>query len=116
MRILVVDDDPINRFLLVNMLEQQGYVDTFEAENGREAITLAKQVEPDLVLLDAMMPEMDGYEAAPLLKEMTGDIYLPVIFITALEDQEGLAKCLEVGGDDFVSKPLNPKILFLWNQ
>lgn len=111
MRILVVDDDPINRFLLINMLEQQGYVDTFEAENGKEAITLTKQVEPDLVLLDAMMPEMDGYEAAPLLKDMAGDIYFPVIFITALEDQEGLAKCLEVGGDDFVSKPYDKVIL-----
>ncbi len=111
MRILVVDDDPINRFLLVNMLEQQGYVDTFEAENGLEAIAITEQINPDLVLLDAIMPEMDGYEAAPLLKEMAGDIYLPVIFITAVEDQEGLAKCLEVGGDDFVSKPYDKIIL-----
>lgn len=111
MRILVVDDDPINRFLLINMLEQQGYVDTYEAEDGRVAIELAKQIQPDLVLLDVVMPEIDGYEAAPILKRISGDIYLPIIFITALEDQTELARCLEVGGDDFVAKPFDKVIL-----
>jgi CheY-like chemotaxis protein/anti-sigma regulatory factor (Ser/Thr protein kinase) len=111
MRILVVDDDPINRFLLMNMLEQQGYMDTYEAENGKVAVELTKQVQPDLVLLDVLMPVMDGYEAAPLLKKLSGDIYLPIIFITALEDEEGLARCLEVGGDDFVAKPFDKLIL-----
>lgn len=95
----------------MNMLEQQGYVDTYEAENGKVALELAKQVSPDLVLLDVVMPEMDGYEAAPLLKEISGDYYLPIIFITALEYEEGLARCLEVGGDDFVSKPFDKVIL-----
>ncbi|MCF2946710.1 fused response regulator/phosphatase [Paraglaciecola aquimarina] len=111
MRILVVDDDPINRFLLMNMLEQQGYVDTYEAENGKVALELAKQVPPDLVLLDAVMPEMDGYEAAPLLKESSPDSYLPIIFITAVDDEGALARCLEAGGDDFVSKPFDKVIL-----
>jgi DNA-binding response OmpR family regulator/anti-sigma regulatory factor (Ser/Thr protein kinase) len=111
MRILVVDDDTLNRFLLVHMLEQQGYTDTFEAEDGVVAIELAKRIEPDLVLLDVIMPEMDGYEVATMLKKMAGDIYLPVIFITALEDEKSLARCLEVGGDDFVSKPFDKVIL-----
>jgi DNA-binding response OmpR family regulator/anti-sigma regulatory factor (Ser/Thr protein kinase) len=111
MRILVVDDDTLNRFLLVHMLEQQGYVDTFEAEDGVVALELAKRINPDLVLLDVVMPEMDGYEVATRLKKSAGDIYLPIIFITALEDEESLARCLEVGGDDFVAKPFDKVIL-----
>lgn len=111
MRILVVDDDTLNRFLLVHMLEQQGYMDTFEAEDGVVAIELAKRINPDLVLLDVVMPEMDGYEVAKRLKKLAGDIYLPIIFITALEDEEALARCLEVGGDDFVAKPFDKVIL-----
>jgi len=111
MRILVVDDNTLNRFLLVHMLEQQGYMDTFEAEDGGVAIELAKRIKPDLVLLDVVMPEMDGYEVATRLKKLAGDIYLPVIFITAMEDEKSLARCLEVGGDDFVAKPFDKVIL-----
>jgi DNA-binding response OmpR family regulator/anti-sigma regulatory factor (Ser/Thr protein kinase) len=111
MRILVVDDDTLNRFLLVHMLEQQGYVDCYEAENGFEAITLAKRIKPDLVLLDIVMPVMDGFEAAPKLKRLAGDVHLPIIFISSIEDDETLARCLEVGGDDFVNKPFNRIIL-----
>jgi len=111
MRILVVDDDTLNRFLLVHMLEQQGYMDTFEAEDGVVALELAKRINPDLVLLDVVMPEMDGYEVAIRLKKLAGDIYLPIIFITALEDEASLARCLEVGGDDFVAKPFDKVIL-----
>jgi DNA-binding response OmpR family regulator len=111
MRILVVDDNTLNRFLLVHLLEEQGYVDCYEAENGREAISMAERLKPDLVLLDVVMPEMDGYEVAPILKQMAGDIYLPIIFITALDDEESLARCLEVGGDDFAAKPFDKVIL-----
>lgn len=111
MRILVVDDDVLNRFLLIHMLEQQGYMDTFEAEDGVVAIELAKRIQPDLVLLDAVMPELDGFEVASRLKKLAGDIYLPVIFITALEDEKSLARCLEAGGDDFVAKPFDKVIL-----
>ncbi len=111
MRILVVDDESLNRFLLVHMLEEAGYTDCFEAETGREALQLAKRIQPDLILLDVMMPDMNGYEVAPLLKKMAGGIYLPIIFITSLDDQEALARCLEVGGDDFASKPFDKTIL-----
>jgi len=111
MRILVVDDDAINRFLLINMLEQQGYLDTFEAEDGLVAVELAQRLKPDLVLLDVVMPKMDGHQVATILKKLTGDIYLPIIFITAVDDEESLARCLEAGGDDFVSKPVNKVIL-----
>jgi len=111
MRILVVDDDVVIRYLLVYMLEQQGYMDIFEAEDGTVAIELAKRIKPDLVLLDVVMPEMDGYEVATKLKKLAGDIYLPIIFITSLDDEESLARCLEVGGDDFVAKPFDKVIL-----
>ena len=111
MRILIVDHDTQNRSLLIHMLEQQGYLDTFEAEDGLVAIELAERLKPDLVLLDVVIPKMDGYEVATILKKLAGDIYLPIIFITAVEDEESLARCLEVGGDDFVSKPFNKVIL-----
>ena len=111
MRILVVDDDVVIRYLLVYMLEQQGYMDIFEAEDGTVAIELAKRIKPDLVLLDVVMPGMDGYEVATKLKNLAGDIYLPIIFITSLDDEESLARCLEVGGDDFVAKPFDKVIL-----
>ena len=111
MRILVVDNDTINRSLLINMLEQQGHLDTFEAEDGLVALKLAERLKPDLVLLDVVIPNMDGHEVATILKKLSGDIYLPIIFITADDDEESLARCLEAGGDDFVSKPFNKVIL-----
>lgn len=111
MRILVVDDDSLNRFLLLHMLEQQGYTDTFEAEDGITAIKLAEQYQLDLILLDVIMPGMDGYEVAKILKHKAGDIYLPIIFITALDNESALVKCLEVGGDDFVAKPFDKVVL-----
>ena len=111
MRILIVDDESLNRFLLSHMLEEAGYTDCYEAESGREALQLAEKIKPDLVLLDIVMPDMDGFEVAPKLKQIAGDIYLPIIFITSLDDHESLVKCLEVGGDDFASKPFDKIIL-----
>ena len=111
MRILIVDDDTLNRFLLVHMLEQQGYMNTYEAENGVEAIELVKRIDPDLILLDVIMPEMDGYEVARRIKTDASDTYVPIIFITSLDDEATLAKCLEAGGDDFVPKPFDKVIL-----
>ncbi|MFC3093337.1 response regulator [Alteromonas sediminis] len=110
MRILVADDEPINRFLLLHMLEEQGFKECFEAENGREAVELARQISPDLILLDIDMPEMSGFEAAEILKN-EAEIHLPIIFITATEDKENLIKCLKVGGDDFAIKPFDKAIL-----
>lgn len=111
MRILIVDDDALNRFLLIHMLEQEGYTDCYEAEGGYEAITLTEKINPDIVLLDIVMPDLDGFQVAPRLKKLAEDRYLPIIFITELDDQESLARCLEVGGDDFASKPYDKVIL-----
>ncbi|MCU7555206.1 fused response regulator/phosphatase [Alteromonas sp. ASW11-19] len=111
MRILVVDDESINRTLLVNMLEQEGYRDCMSAESGEQALRLAKENPPDLVLLDVMMPGLNGYEVAPKLKMMAEGGYLPVIFITSLDDKRSIIRCLEVGGDDFMLKPFDRHIL-----
>ncbi|MCW8107820.1 SpoIIE family protein phosphatase [Alteromonas ponticola] len=111
MRILIVDDESLNRTLLHHILEEEGYKDCIEARDGYEALKLATQFSPDLVLLDVMMPGMNGFEVAPKLKSLYKGSYLPIIFITALDDRESLIKCLEVGGDDFVSKPFDRLIL-----
>ena len=110
MRILVVDDQQLNRKLLTFMLNAEGY-DVETAENGQLALEKIPIYQPDIVLLDVLMPVMDGYETAPLIKELSQDVYLPIIFITALDDQNSLQRCLEVGGDDFLNKPFDKVIL-----
>ncbi|WP_341205649.1 fused response regulator/phosphatase [uncultured Psychrosphaera sp.] len=110
LKVLVVDDQEINRKLLQHMLNHDGF-DVVLASDGLQAIELYKTEHPDLVLLDVVMPNLDGYETAPILKELAGEVYLPIIFITALEDQDSLSRCLDVGGDDFLSKPFDRVIL-----
>ena len=110
MRVLVVDDQELNRTLLQFLLQSEGY-EVVIAHNGEEALTCFDNNEIDLVLLDVVMPVMDGFATAPLLKERAGELYLPIIFITALDDQASLKRCLEVGGDDFLNKPFD-KVIF----
>lgn len=110
MKVLVVDDMSANRKLLVWMLEDDGF-EVIEAENGKQAVDLFLQTQPNLVLMDVMMPIMDGYEATKLIKEQAGDEHVPVIFLTALNDEESLSRCLASGGDDFLTKPFNEHIL-----
>ena len=110
MRVLVVDDQELNRTLLQFLLQDEGY-EVIIATNGQEALERFDEHEIDLVLLDVVMPVMDGFTTAPLLKEKAGALYLPIIFITALEDQASLKRCLEVGGDDFLNKPFDKVIL-----
>ena len=111
MRVLVVDDESINRCLLVHMLEEEGYRDIYEARSGHEALLLAEKIKPDLVLLDVVMPGMDGLEVASRLKTSNDVVYLPIIFITSLDEKDTVVRCLDVGGDDFVSKPFDKTVL-----
>ncbi|WP_100655645.1 ATP-binding SpoIIE family protein phosphatase [Alteromonas flava] len=111
MRVLIVDDESINRFLLVHMLEEQGYLDVYEARSGHEALVLCEKVNPDLILLDVVMPDMDGLEVASRVKSANDALYLPIIFITSLDERETVVRCLDVGGDDFVSKPFDKTVL-----
>jgi adenylate cyclase len=108
--ILVVDDDPVNRSLLTRLLEQDGHrVDT--AADGRQALERLNGDPFDLVLLDILMPKMDGYE---VLARMKGDDVLrriPVVMITSIEDVQSAVKCIESGADDYLPKPFDPVVL-----
>ena len=106
--ILVVDDQSENINILGNMLS-----DTYEiavALNGQDAITIASSKPyPDLILLDIMMPEMDGFETCRKLKVNPDTKDIPIIFLTALNDTENIIKGFDEGAVDYVSKPFNPK-------
>ncbi len=110
MHVLIVDDQALNRILLSKMLEQEGYKISF-AYNGLDALNVLKREEIDIVLLDVLMPVMDGFEAAEKIKQLNSEVYLPIIFITSLEDQDSFERCLAVGGDDFIHKPFEKVIL-----
>jgi adenylate cyclase len=109
-RLLVVDDNKVNRLLLGRGLEQQGHKVAF-AENGRRALEILQQDEFDLILLDIQMPEMDGYQ---VLEKVTGDPSLrdiPVIITSALEELDSVVRCIEMGAEDYLIKPLNAVLL-----
>ncbi|MCP4608976.1 MAG: response regulator, partial [Planctomycetes bacterium] len=106
--ILVVDDVPANLHLLVGILTKQGYT-VRPASSGRMALLAAQAEAPDLILLDIMMPEMDGYEVCEQLKadERTRDI--PVIFISAMSEVLDKIKAFSAGGVDYITKPFHKK-------
>jgi putative two-component system response regulator len=104
--ILVVDDHTTSRITAVALLSMEGY-EVIEAENGPTALVIVKQRKPDLILLDVMMPIMDGFEVCQRLKEDEDTRLIPVIFITALNDRRSRIRGIEVGGDDFLSKPFD---------
>jgi len=105
-KILIVDDEERNRKLLSLILSSSGY-DFVVARNGVEAVEMAGQVLPDLILLDIMMPEMDGYEACRRLKADGLTTHIPVVMVTALEDRDSKLRGLEAGANDFLSKPVD---------
>ena len=109
-RVLVVDDNRVNQLLLGRSLEQQGHSVEF-AENGRRALDLLGESRFDLMLLDVEMPEVDGYE---VLAEMKGDPRLrevPVIMTSALDELDSVVRCIEMGAEDYLTKPVNPVLL-----
>jgi adenylate cyclase len=108
--ILVVDDDPVNRTMLTRLLEDDGYrVDT--AANGRQALEMLDSDPFDAVLLDVLMPELDGYGVLARMKEDEVLRHIPVLMITALDDVESAVKCIETGADDYLPKPFDPVVL-----
>jgi CheY-like chemotaxis protein/anti-sigma regulatory factor (Ser/Thr protein kinase) len=106
MKIMIVDDDATNRKVLSIILDSFN-VETLYAKNGKQAVQTFEEMQPDIVLMDILMPEMDGYEACRRIKAMCGDKFVPVIFITGITDTEAVVKAVEAGGDDFVTKPYN---------
>nr|CRH07450.1 putative response regulator receiver protein [Candidatus Magnetococcus massalia] len=110
MKILIVDDDRINSTILTRLLEKEGHT-VLSAPNGQQGVALFSTEDPDLVLMDIRMPLMNGYEAAKRIKSLSPERFVPIIFLTAVTDEEGLAKCIDAGGDDFLTKPFNRTIL-----
>ena len=108
---LVVDDVEENRDLLVRRLRRLGVTDVGQAANGREALERLGERNYDLLLLDIMMPEMNGYEVLNVLSADGRTHDLPVLVISALSEIEAVARCLEQGAEDFIFKPFNPTIL-----
>ncbi|MCW8827031.1 MAG: fused response regulator/phosphatase, partial [Gammaproteobacteria bacterium] len=109
-RILVVDDESLSRLLMDRMLKRDGH-DVVFAENGKEALRQFVEKKPDLIFMDVMMGDMSGYDVAREIKQIDSDNFVPIIFLTSLADKESLVKCLESGGDDFITKPFQYEIL-----
>ncbi len=109
-RLLAVDDDDLNRDMLVRRLKKLGY-DVTEAATGREALTRLKEGSFDLVLLDILMPDLDGFQTLEFMKADPRLKHLPVIMLTALDDVDSTVRCIEAGAEDYVPKPFNPVIL-----
>ncbi|MCW8936273.1 MAG: SpoIIE family protein phosphatase [Gammaproteobacteria bacterium] len=107
--ILVVDDDQTNRLVLSSLLKESGYK-AIIAVNGEEAVKIVDENHVDIILLDVMMPVMDGYQAARIIKSRQ-TYFIPIIFLTAMTDEAALAKCIDSGGDDFLTKPFNHTLL-----
>lgn len=109
-RMLVVDDNEQNRDVLARRLGKLGHEVTM-AESGGDALALLMAEEFDVVLLDIMMPDMDGYEVLAAMKADTRLRHVPVIMISALDDMESIVRCIEMGAEDYLPKPFNPILL-----
>ncbi|TXS95730.1 response regulator transcription factor [Parahaliea maris] len=108
--VLVVDDAPDSLSLINDTLEQAG-MDTLVALEGKQALTIVKRIRPDIILLDAIMPGMDGFETCRQLKRDPQMAATPVIFMTGLTDTDSVLKGLDAGGIDYLTKPVNPNEL-----
>jgi PleD family two-component response regulator len=108
--ILVVDDDSNARLLFCTILEKEGYAVT-EAEDGFQALSAFERLHPDLILLDAMMPLMDGFTTCASLRKLSGGSYIPVLMVTALKDDEAIERAFEVGASDYLIKPVHRTVL-----
>lgn len=105
-RVLVVDDHPSSRMTAVALLSVEGY-DVIEADSGPAALDMVSSGNPDLILLDVMMPGMDGFEVCRRLKQDEQTRLTPIVFVTALDDRRSRLRGIEAGGDDFLTKPFD---------
>jgi sigma-B regulation protein RsbU (phosphoserine phosphatase) len=108
--VLVVEDDPINREILERHLTRQGY-QVLLAKGGRQALDMLAATRVDVVLLDLVMPEMDGHDTLERLKSDPELSDIPVIVLSALDDLESVVRCMEIGAEDYIQKPFNPVLL-----
>lgn len=109
-KILIVDDEPdILEFLQYN-LRKEGY-EVVTANDGKAAIVIAEREKPHLIVLDIMMPELDGVETCRLLREKKEFVHTPIAFLTARDEDFSQITALDVGGDDYITKPIKPRVL-----
>lgn len=113
--LLVVDDVPTNILLLETILKKEGFL-VITANCGEKALQQSKSMNPDLILLDVMMPGMDGFEVLTHLKSDDSTKYIPVIMITALSDPASTKRAAELGAADFLSKPFQRTLLTSYVQ
>ena len=106
--LLVVDDNEDNLYTLTRRLKRQGYDDVATAEDGRQALELMAARRFDLVLLDVMMPGMDGYEVLETMKADPALRRIPVVMISALDELDSVVRCVELGAEDYLTKPFDP--------
>ena len=109
--LLVVDDNEDNRYTLVQRLKRLGYTNVTTAVNGQEALGQLHGHAVDLLLLDVMMPEMNGYEVLERLRADERLRHIPVIMISALDQLDSVVRCIELGAEDYLPKPFNPVLL-----
>ena len=109
-QILVVDDQKTLRLLLHKAMEKQGYR-VIEACNGQHCLDICDKVTPDMILLDAMMPGMNGFECSTKLQALMGDNCPPILMITVLDDQESIERAWKVGASDYITKPIDWDVL-----
>lgn len=108
--VLIAEDSAADLLLLSTIVRRQGHR-VLTATNGQQALEVFTRERPQLVLMDALMPVMDGFEAARQIKQLAGETLVPIIFLTSLSGSQALARCLDAGGDDFLAKPYTPIIL-----
>ena len=109
-KILLVDDEPDILELIGYNLRQEGY-DVFTAENGKQGIDMARSVNPDLIILDVMMPEMDGMEVCNIIRSDAKLSHTTIAFLTARGEDYSQVAGFDAGGDDYITKPVKPKVL-----
>jgi CheY-like chemotaxis protein/DNA-binding CsgD family transcriptional regulator len=106
--VLIVDDVLTNLAVIHDALDESGYT-VLIASNGKTALKVAKEAQPDIILLDAIMPEMDGFEVCRTLKDNMDTRHIPIVFMTGLTEAEHVAAAFQAGGTDYVTKPVRPK-------
>ncbi len=109
--LLIVDDNEDNRYTLTRRLQREGYTNITSATDGQEALELLQKKKFDLVLLDVMMPGLNGYEVLERMRDDSRMRHVPVIMISALDEIESVIRCIELGAEDYLSKPFNPTLL-----
>jgi CheY-like chemotaxis protein len=115
-KVIVIDDDSRNIYALTATLRAKGY-ECLSFYDASEAIKTLKEVTCDIILIDMMMPEMDGYEAIPRIRQIHGKEHIPIIAVTAQAMMGDKEKCIEAGADDYIAKPIDvDRLLFILRE